>query len=247
MPKIKFAVAVLTVLALSACSTGQMPSRSLIGDADALAGPIDAGATQAVESGKMVLVQTAYDVTKINVDVPRTLRVSEANVFFPIADIVWHGDPSGDRYAQVASILQEGLAAGTAGMKKGRAVVIDVTLTRFHALTPKTRYTFGGMHTTHFNLTVLDAKTGEVIDGPRAIAADVHGSGGQRAVAEEAAGITQRVVIEGRIAEVIKLELSQHLVPAGQAPAPDMTVSRNAFSPEALTVDDWNGPLHPAK
>ena len=238
MLKRKSIAALLLSLGLAACAAVENPSRSLIGDASALAGPVD---NQTAKVGGMVLQQTAYNVTKITVNVPHSLRVSEANVFFPIADIVWHGDPLGDRYAQVTSILQEGLAKGTADMKAGRAVEVGVELTRFHALTPKARYTVGGMHTTHFILTVWDAKSGAIIDGPRPVVADVHGSGGQRAIEEEGAGITQRSVIEDRIATVIEHELSQRLVPVGtEAP---MTVSRNAFAPADLPLVDWNGSL----
>ena len=233
----KKSIAVLTMtLGLAACATGGAPSRNLTDTGPSVGGPV-------IEGG-MMLVPTQYNVARINVLVPRTLRVSEANVFYPIADIVWHGDPLGDRYAQVTSILQEGIATGTANMKTGRAVEVDAQLIRFHALTPKTRYTVGGVHDTDFLLTVRDATTGEVLDGPRKVVADVHGAGGQRALEEEAAGITQRSVIEGRIATVIEHELSQRLMPAGTA-AP-MTVSRNAFAPADLPLVDWNGSLKQA-
>ena len=110
---------------------------------------------------------------------------------------------------------------------------MDAEITRFHALTPKTRYTVGGMHTLRFILTVRDAATGEILDGPRPVVADVKGSGGQRAMEEEAAGITQKVVIEERLAQVIHDELI--------APLPELTgadaqvVSRQDFSPTDLT------------
>ena len=157
-------LAVLTMtLGLAACATGGVPSRNL--------SDIGLSVGKPVVEGGMTIVPTHYNVTRIDVVVPRTLRVSEANVFYPIADIVWHGDPEGDRYAQVTSILQEGLAAGTASLKSGQAVVIEAQLTRFHALTPKTRYTVGGEHNTEFLLTVRDAKTGEILDGPRKVLA----------------------------------------------------------------------------
>ena len=225
-------------LGLAACSTSGV-SRNQTDNGVSVAAP------DRVVEGGMVLEPAQYNVARINVNVPRDLRVSEANVFYPIADIVWHGDPLGDRYAQVTTILQEGLATGTATLKTGRAVEVDVQLIRFHALTPKTRYTVGGVHDTEFLLTVRDASTGEVLDGPRKVLADVRAAGGQRAMEEEAAGITQKSVIEARIAVVIAQELSHRLVPANTVAAP-MAVSRNAFAPADLPLLDWNGTLKPA-
>ena len=227
MRRITSIAALLVTAALSACATGEAPSRGIIGDEMSLNGAANAGQV----SNGMTVQATHYSVVRINVGVPRSLRVSEENVLFPNADIVWHGDPSGDRYAQVASILHDGIVMGTAGMRTGRAVEVDVEVTRFHALTPKVRYAFGGMHTTHFTLTVRDARSGAIIDGPRPVVADVHGSGGAEAMAEEAAGMTQRVVIENRVAAVIRRELSERLIPVGEVGL----VSRNAFTPEDLS------------
>ena len=228
MCKISMLSAMLAMAALSACATGDAPSRSLIGDEMSLNGAANAGAV----SAGMMVERTHYNVARITVTVPRSLRVSEENVFFPAADIVWHGDPSGDRNAQVASVLQDGAAMGALGMKAGRAVEVQIEVTRFHALTPKVRYTVGGMFTTHFLLTVQDAQTGAVIDGPRPVVADVYAAGGPQAVAEEAAGLTQRVVIENRVAAVIRRELSERLVPVGGAGL----ASRGAFTPEDLAT-----------
>ena len=68
----------------------------------------------------------SYDVRTVNIDVPRTLVVSEANSYFPRGDIVWRGDPPGDRYEQIASIFEEGFARGTADVKGEVPVVVDV-------------------------------------------------------------------------------------------------------------------------
>ncbi len=96
----------------------------------------------------------------------------------------------------------------------------------------KTRATFGGNFGMHFLLTVYDAHTREILDGPRQIIADVHGSGGLAALREEQQGITQTTVVEGRLAEVFARELSRMRVPAGSAEV----VSRNDFSPSDLTL-----------
>jgi hypothetical protein len=141
--------------------------------------------------------------------------VSEANVFYPIADVVWRGEPRGDRYAQVERIFQEAAAEASGPMTHGRAVNVVIEVTRFHCLTEKTRYTVGGTHALHFTLTVTDAATGQVIDGPRAVVADIKASGGAQAIAEDQMGQTQRVVVVARLAEVIRRELSAQVTDPG--------------------------------
>ncbi len=194
------------VLGLSACAGSEPASRSHGVEALTIAsqgGP----APQVVPPGPEVLA-AKYAVTGVDVVVPRSLKVSEANSFKPRADIVWHGDPVGDRYAQVGAILRDAATRATAMMVEGRAVTVSLTLTKFHALTEKTRYTFGGTHELRFDMTVRDAATGEVLDGPRQIVADTRGSGGAQAIAEDAAGRTQKVVITERLEQVLRRELS---------------------------------------
>ncbi|OJY27230.1 MAG: hypothetical protein BGP11_14155 [Rhodobacterales bacterium 65-51] len=207
---IRIMIALGLAFGLSACGGG-VASRS---------GTTPGGITVATKNP--VVMASKYDVQGIRVSVPRDLRVSEANMFYPIADIVWRGDVLGDRYTQVQAILEEGFAKGTAAMHQGPKVMLDVELTRFHSLTEKTRYTVGGVHSVHFILTVRDAATGAVIEKPRKVWADAKGAGGTRAIAEEAAGRTMRVVIEERLAEVIRQELS---IPIPESTAP---MSRNS-------------------
>lgn len=205
----------LAILAVSACATGEPASRSAsIGQIDiAQAG---APVLNFAASGPGVAVLAPkYTVAELRVNVPRSLKVSEANTFLPAADIVWRGEPLADRYAQVAQIFNDGMLAGTQGMARGPAVVVEVEVTRFHCLTEKTRFTVGGNHAIQFILTVRDAATGAVLEGPRPVIADVKASGGVAAIAEDQAGRTQRVVVVERIAQVIRRELS------APAPAPE--------------------------
>lgn len=190
------------------------------------------GTLSVATKGAPGVIQPNYDVTAVKVSVPETLRVSEANMFYPLADIVWRGDAPGNRYEQVKSIMEEGLNRGVASLHSGRPVTVEVEMTRFHSLTEKTRYTIGGTHSVHFILTVRDTATGAVVDGPRPVVADVKGAGGSRAVAEEQAGRTMRVVITEHVAQVIRQELSQPVrVKMPEAPA----VSQNA-APAVATV-----------
>ena len=162
---------------------------------------------------------------------PRSLRSSEANSFHPNADIVWRGDVAGDRHVQVAAIFNEAMARGTAVMHSGPKVVVDIEVVRFHCLTEKTRFTVGGVHSLHFMLTVRDAVSGAIIQGPRLVIADVKAAGGARAIAEDSAGMTQRVVVVQRLAEVIRRELSAPMVALPQG----MVVSRFDGTPVPLT------------
>lgn len=209
---------ILTVMALalglSACAQVDMPSRRATADLPMLPTQMN---LLTDTSGARVL-HSQYDVEAVNIVVPTDLKVSEANAFYPRADIVWRGEPRGDRYAQVSAIFSEAISRGTASMGAGRQVAVDVEVVRFHCLTEKTRYTVGGTHSLKFQLTVRDVLTGEVIDGPRLVVADIAAAGGSRAIAEDEAGRTQRVVVVERLAEVIRRELS--------APATEEMVAR---------------------
>lgn len=153
-------------------------------------------------------------VTEIEVRVPRSLKVSERNSYLPGGDIVWHGDPPGDRHAQVAAVVLEGLQDGVRDLDGPRGVRLLVEVTRFHALTPKARYTFGGVHAIQFRLTVLDSETGETLVADRFVKADFRALGGEAALAAEARGLTQKRRIVDHLARVIHDELT---LPEGHA------------------------------
>lgn len=192
-------------LALSACVSSEPASRGVSDDALTLA----SRGTGAIPQGAGPrIVAPLYTVRGVRVDVPRELRVSEANSYYPMADIVWRGDPVGDRYAQITSIFEAAAQRATASMQGPREAVVSIQLVRFHGVTERTRYTVGGNHNMVFDLTVLDAATGAVIDGPRRIEADARAAGGQAAIAEEQAGRTQKVVVTEKLVETLRRELS---------------------------------------
>jgi hypothetical protein len=212
------------VMGLSACAGG--PAVTMGDQRMTLASK---GSDAAPAPDARLVLAAQYDVQDVRISVPSRLRVSEANMFYPVADIVWRGEPMGNRHAQVTSIFRESADRGTYTMTTGREVIVDVEVTRFHSVTEKTRYTVGGTHSMHFNLTVTDSATGEVLDGPRAIVADTRAAGGAQAVAEEQMGRTQRVVVVERLASVIRAELS--------APVSDpMLISRALAQPGAVTL-----------
>ncbi|MCU0817027.1 MAG: hypothetical protein MUF74_11320 [Cypionkella sp.] len=194
-------LSLLTALTLAGCASTDPVSRSVQdmtlatrGDAPGLQMPI--------------VMAPRYDVRDIRIAVPGELRVSEANVFYPIADIVWRGEARGNRHEQVARIFQEAASAATSGMASGPAAVVEIEVSRFHSVTEKTRYTVGGTHAMHYILTVRDAQTGAVLDGPRDVVASVRAAGGAQAVAEDQMGRTQRVVVIERLTQSLRDELS---------------------------------------
>ena len=78
-----------------------------------------------------------YKIASYKINVPRSLRVSEANRYYPGGDIVWRGDPIGDRHKQVAAIFQNSIENAMPLTTEGIPAVVDVELRRFHALTEK--------------------------------------------------------------------------------------------------------------
>lgn len=159
---------------------------------------------------------TRWNVRDVRVTVPDTLTVSEANLFYPMADIVWRGEPPGDRHAQVQAIIAEAFDAATADMTQGLAVTLDVQVLRFHSVTEKTRFTVGGVHAIQMRVTLRDPRSGAVIDGPRHVVANIPAAGGRRALEEDRAGLTQRVVIVRNLIPIIRAELGR--APAGPPP-----------------------------
>ena len=70
--------------ALTACSGSEVVSRNT---------PLE---TPRVASPEIQQVQRDYALHSIRFAVPDDLTVSEANGYYPIADIVWRGDPLGN-------------------------------------------------------------------------------------------------------------------------------------------------------
>jgi hypothetical protein len=86
-------------------------------------------------------------------------------------------------------------------------VQLDVVVTRFHALTDKTRARIGGKHNLQYQLTIRDAATGDVLVPARSVNASVRGAGGDQALAEDAAGRSQKVVVTEALAQSIQKQL----------------------------------------
>lgn len=189
---------------LAGCATVDTPSRNSAFDPSI-------GPNAAFGTAQPVLSETmpSFRVEEINVVVPDALIVSEENVYYPRGDIVWRGDPFGDRHAQVKAIFDDAMTRGTSELQGEVPVILDITVQRFHGLTEKTRYTVGGIHSIRFELAVRDAETGLLLEEPRNVEADLKGFGGQRAVNAEQQGQTQKVRITDHLSQVIQDELRQ--------------------------------------
>ncbi len=153
-------------------------------------------------------VAPSISVAGYNIRVPESLRVSEAELFYPLGDIVWRGDPMGDRYDQVKAIFETSVLNGIEGLEGVVPVVLDIEVLRFHALTNKARYTIGGVHSVRFNLTLRDPESGVVLVPTQVIEADLKAFGGQKAILADRRGQTQKVRITGHLASVIRETLS---------------------------------------
>ena len=161
-------------------------------------------------------LEPVYRVRNINVDVPLSLEVSERNSYYPGADIVWRGDPIGNRHEQVKAIFEAGFARGARDIRGSVPVDLDVRVERFHALTERARYTIGGVHAITFVMQVRDARTGDLLGEPKRVRADLDGYGGSAALRAEQAGLTQKVRITSHLAEVLRQEFMR---PGGHAVA----------------------------
>lgn len=166
-----------------------------------------AAATPATDAAAMAM--PAIKVRRVVVDVPRTLEVNESNLYFPTGDIVWREDPAGDRHAQVARIVEDGLRAGAARLSGNKLVDLHVEVVKFHALSEKARRSVGGLHAIRFQATLVDPATGQALTRPWLVTADFEAYGGRKAAEADARGLTQKSRIQQQLAHVIEVELTR--------------------------------------
>ena len=148
-------------------------------------------------------VARTWTVSDVIAATPAELSVSNANTFAPNADIVWHGEPFGDRREQVARILGEGVRKGTSGLNGPRRVTVAATVLEFHAVTPASvSRAPGAVHNVRYALQVVDSNSGNPLTEQSVINADLEAYVGASAVTAAIEGNTQRVRIVDHIARV---------------------------------------------
>ncbi len=157
----------------------------------------------------------SYTVTDVRAVVPQSLRVSEANGYYPITDIVWRGDPLGDRHTQLEAIFEEAASRGAEKLTGDVPVVVDIELIRFHGVTERTRYSIGGVYNIIFTMTVRNATTGEIVEGPRRVEADLAAPGGLAAIHEDQTGQTEKVRVTDFLTMTLVKELTGAIPRAG--------------------------------
>jgi len=152
-------------------------------------------------------VARSYDLRAFNFDARPGLIVSEREVYYPTADIVWRGDPLGPRIAQIGDMFREAADRNRAVLFGSTPIAVDVTLIRFHGVTNRTRYSVGGIYNVIFDLTVRDAVTGEVIEPTRRVVGNLDAPGGERAVRLEEGGQTQKVRVTDFLTSLLRAQL----------------------------------------
>lgn len=161
-----------------------------------------------LDTAPAMVAAPSYAIQDIRVSVPKSLKVSEANRYYPGGDIVWREDPAGDRHAQVEAIFEDAMRQGVNAMQPGEVpAVLDIQVTRFHALTEKARYTVGGVHSLQFHMLLRNPETGAAYGEPQFVKADFKALGGQAAIKAESQGITQKYRIKNHLASVIQSQL----------------------------------------
>ncbi len=147
----------------------------------------------------------SWRLSRVDVNVPASLTVSrDPNEQFPRNEIVWYGEPYGDRRAQVRRIVGEAVQAGASGLNGRRGVVLDVDLKLFHAVTPRAvSNRYYAWHDIQFVIQVRDARDGAVLATSVPINADLEAYRGEEAKAAAARGDTQKARISSRIMSVV--------------------------------------------
>lgn len=148
-------------------------------------------------------VSQSWNVRAVTVAVPDALTTTEANTLTPDADIVWHGEAFGDRKAQVAAILEDGISQGANALRGPNPVTFSVVLQEFHAVTPRARAEApSAVHNISYTIQVLDARSGQPLTAPQLIRADLEALTGQAAFEAFTRGETQKVRITRHLKDV---------------------------------------------
>lgn len=150
-------------------------------------------------------VSRNWHVADIAILFPSDITVSEARTLRPSADIVWREDPAGDRKPQVARIVADAAQAATISLQGAQAVRLELTVTRFHALTfeAETKLKNAGVHNIDLIARVTDIATGEVLAGPDVIEAALPALAGPQMAEARARGESQKMHISNHLRRVI--------------------------------------------
>lgn len=195
MTFLKLSAAALLAASVSACSTIETVTRNVPFGLNTFGEPRQA-------------FQRDYTVRNMVFAVPDDLRVSEGNGYYPFTDIVWRGDPVGDRGAQIGAMFGEAMTRNNPTMQGSVPVIVDVNLVRFHGVTERTRYSVGGNYNIVFRMTVRHAVTGEVLEPSRRVVGNLSAPGGVAAILAEQRGQSEKVRVTDFLTLLLRDELT---------------------------------------
>lgn len=195
MTYLKLTTAIVLALSVSACSRVDTASRA----AQVATGQFAQDAQT---------LQRNYRIANVVYAVPEDIRVSEGNGYYPTTDVVWRGDPIGDRPAQIGAMFSEAITRNEAALQGDIPVIVDLTLVRFHGVTERTRFSIGGVYDIKFDLTVRHAQTGVVLEPTRRVHVSLSAPGGVGAILAEQRGQTEKVRVTDFLTIVMNDELT---------------------------------------
>ncbi len=148
-------------------------------------------------------ISRQWRVASVDVVVPETLSVSTVDSLAPEADIVWWGEPDGDRRVQVAEIVEAGVARGASGLRGGVPVNLIVILEQFHGTSPRAqRIAPSAVHNIRYTIRVFDNRNGQELTAPIHIDAPLEAYVGGQLAALQAQGGSEKARIVAHIAAV---------------------------------------------
>lgn len=102
-------------------------------------------------------------------------------------------------------IIQTAVQSGAQGLRGPRPVIIEVTVTRFHALTFEAELSANdwGVHNIDFTARVLDAGSGAVLLPATDIRAELPALSGTRMSEARSRGVTQKSMIIGHVSKTV--------------------------------------------
>lgn len=153
-------------------------------------------------------VERSYAINAFEFVAPDDLTVSEAEGYYPFADVVWRGDTPGPRVPQIEAMFETAVERNVPVLAGDTPVAIRIDLVRFHGVTDRTRYSVGGVYNIVFDLTVTDARSGTLLEPKRRISGNLKAPGGSQAAALERDGFTQKVSVTGYLTSLLRAELS---------------------------------------
>lgn len=147
----------------------------------------------------------SWRVTDVIVSVPASLKVSEERTYVPRADIVWREDPLGDRRAQVGAIVKNAALRAASELKGSRPVRLEISVSRFHAMTfeAEALNIGAGVHNIDFTVRAVDVRTGKVLAGPEAIEASFPAVSGTEMIEARLRGESQKLQIMAQLINVV--------------------------------------------